>query len=218
MHCHGAVGNEAPQNGLLRRTRRIGTARVTKSAPHEVDTRAFVASSELCATCHEVHGPGQFHEMPFSEWRASGTTRTCADCHLDGHRFGVSALLVGAVELALVEGAGGRRAVELRSLVEGHSFPSGARFVHDAWLEVRVGDAAVQRFELADVLDADNPLEATRTTVNALGPREVRRFVIDGAGRVDARVFYRRYRASLLRWLELTDLEVPVIEVARLVE
>ncbi len=87
--CHRAVGNEDTQNGLL-----IDGASDTMGGPyadadpgaaHRAAARPFVSASELCGTCHEVSGPGAFHETPFSEWSASpakATGTTCAGCHM----------------------------------------------------------------------------------------------------------------------------------------
>jgi hypothetical protein len=107
--------------------------------------------------------------------------------------------------------------VSARSLVQGHAFPSGARFAHEAWVEV-TADGVTQRFDLSDELDAVSPLEVTRVTVRALQPGEVRRWTVPATGGVEAHARYRRYRPSLLASLGLSGVDSPVLDVAQVRE
>lgn len=222
LTCHGAVGNEQTMNGLLRSAGdhpRIGASQGAPSAPHEVEARPFLASSELCGTCHEVQGPAAFQETPYREWSMAGEVRTCGTCHLADHRFGLRALLTGAVKLGVTRVDAQTVQVQATSLVSGHNFPSGARFAHEAWVEVRGGDGSVLRLELSELLSGPNPFEAVRLANHSLAPTEVRAWVVPATAEpVVARVLYRRYRRELLEWLELDSQLGETVEVARAVE
>jgi hypothetical protein len=215
LDCHGAVGNESTMNGLLRRGEVVGATTVSSRAPHQVEARPFLASSQLCGTCHEVHGPGAFQETPLTEWSDAGAVKTCAECHLGQHRFEV--VLAGAVELSVRRIDAQHVEVSACSLVQGHAFPSGARFAHEAWVEI-AADGVTQRFDLSDELDAVNPLEVKQVTVRALQPGELRRWLVPATGSVEAHARYRRYRPELLASLGLSEVDSPVIEVAQVRE
>lgn len=86
--CHSAVGNSATLNAQLRwdPSAPLSSAR-SDSAPtsaHRTRQHGFLSSSELCGSCHEVRGPGAFHETPFSEWQRSPAAQSgiqCVHCH-----------------------------------------------------------------------------------------------------------------------------------------
>lgn len=154
-----------------------------------------------------------FQETPYSEWVDAGSLKTCADCHLDEHRFSVQ--LEGAVSISMQRLDPARLIVGVRSEVAGHDFPSGARFAHEAWLEVTSADGGLHAFELSDDLEPVNPLEATDVTLHALKPGEVRTFEVASAPGATARVLYGKHRRALLHWLTLEPAEPKVVSEAR---
>jgi hypothetical protein len=88
LTCHAAYGNQALRNGELLLDPsgpvQVGSAEGL-SAPHAVQASGFLQSSDLCATCHDVEGPGAFHEQPFESWQRSPAAQrglTCQACHL----------------------------------------------------------------------------------------------------------------------------------------
>jgi Zn-finger protein len=196
--CHAAVGNETTSNGLLRfgDPSVVGTTRAVV-APHQLEVRPFLSSSDLCGTCHEVHGPAFFVETPFTEWSAGAKVKTCAQCHLEasshalsGIHDGASALLDGAVSLALVP-VGAEVELRLTSNVQGHAFPSGSTFARR--LEVTVPGALVVNFD-------ERPLEAAETRTWRFTPQ---------ARCVRATVTFWRYRPELLASLNVVVENAP---------
>lgn len=88
LTCHTAIGNQADQNGQLLWNAsgpvEVGDA-TGLNAPHAVQATGFLTSSDLCATCHDVNGPGAFHERPFESWQQSPAAKVgqqCQACHL----------------------------------------------------------------------------------------------------------------------------------------
>jgi len=88
LTCHTAVGNRETQNGQLLLDPdgavQVGSA-VGLRAPHRVAAGGFLRASELCATCHDVQGPGAFHEAPFESWQRSPAGQggvSCQACHM----------------------------------------------------------------------------------------------------------------------------------------
>ena len=86
--CHAAVGNRGTKNGemiwALDGPVRGPYDNVDERAPHTVTKGDFLASADLCGTCHDVDGPGGFKESPFEHWLSSPAARddvTCASCH-----------------------------------------------------------------------------------------------------------------------------------------
>jgi len=89
VSCHAATGNLADRDGLL-------TVDVTApvSGPfsaalptpaHGSQAYGFLESADLCGTCHEVTGPGLFHETTLDEYSASSAATAgavCATCHM----------------------------------------------------------------------------------------------------------------------------------------
>lgn len=79
---------------------RILTATVPTASGQDAHTMRYeplLAESSFCAGCHQFDNPVndrlpvRYTSAPlqdtYEEWRASGVTQTCQDCHLDGHRF-----------------------------------------------------------------------------------------------------------------------------------
>ncbi len=195
--CHAAVGNEVTANGLLRvgAPELVGTSRAV-TAPHQTEVRPFLSSSELCGTCHEVHGPAFFVETPFTEWSAGARAKTCAQCHFEARTHSLSgvhdpvpAVLTDAVSVALVPD-GSELVLRLTSNVSGHAFPSGSTFARR--VEVLVGSTVVN-------LD-DRPLQAGET----------RAWRVAASSCVRATVRFWRYRPELLSSLGVALDNQPV--------
>lgn len=86
--CHSAVGNSATLNAQLRwdPSAPLSSARAdsASNSAHRTRQHGFLSSSELCGSCHEVRGPGAFHETPFTEWQRSPAAQSgiqCVHCH-----------------------------------------------------------------------------------------------------------------------------------------
>jgi hypothetical protein len=68
-----------------------------KDEYHEVIQFDYLSSSEFCENCHQFNFPrfqkDKIHystepmQNTFTEWKNSGITRTCQDCHYDGHKL-----------------------------------------------------------------------------------------------------------------------------------
>ena len=64
---------------------------------HEVIKFDYLSTSEFCENCHQFNFPRfekkQIHystepmQNTFTEWKNSSSTRTCQDCHYDGHKL-----------------------------------------------------------------------------------------------------------------------------------
>lgn len=87
--CHAAIGNQAPENGLLLFDPwgpvRGPTGVVDPRAPHAVAVGGIANDSALCGTCHDVRGPAGFAETPFAHWAESEAAAEgvgCVDCHM----------------------------------------------------------------------------------------------------------------------------------------
>jgi hypothetical protein len=97
-------------------------------------SRRELASPELCGTCHQFDFPRQPHQPmqdTLAEWRRSGSSQTCQDCHMPSgaHTFPGAhdlAFLRRAVDIAVLPAAGG---VEIRlSSKAAHRVPTGDPF------------------------------------------------------------------------------------------
>lgn len=178
--CHSAVGNRGVGNGavVIDLGAPIGATRAANSAPaHGTEARDYLASNEMCGTCHVVHGPGLFEEDTLGELLAASTEKTCRDCHLRprggaaDHRFtgvdprwGASeeeraaatsesvALIAEALSLSVVPATGGFE-VRLTNTGAGHAVPSGVAFLRDFWVDVRITDAGGAVFEMPRVIE-----------------------------------------------------------------
>lgn len=102
VSCHAAVGNTAPRDGRLVWNAAAGLAAMHEGASpggaHGVRDGAFLRSSELCLSCHEVTGPALFVEPTGGEheaYRASGGEHACVDCHMPLEGGGRSHRIVG---------------------------------------------------------------------------------------------------------------------------
>jgi len=89
VSCHAAVGNEATADAHLVVDAGLPFAGPFRDAlpatPHGSRPGGFLASSELCGTCHEVTGPGLFVEPTHTEFLASrfaARGEGCAACHM----------------------------------------------------------------------------------------------------------------------------------------
>lgn len=132
--CHGAVGNRAERDGaLVVALDRGWSGRSGDGAPHGVVDRPLLRASALCATCHEVTGPGLLVETTGSEHRAWGGPDGCADCHLRGHAFDP---LRGEGLTLAVERDGDALVVSLGNTGAGHAVPSGPAVLRDTWVDL----------------------------------------------------------------------------------
>jgi hypothetical protein len=103
LSCHAAIGNRERQNGRL--VQELGAPiqvgdDTGLNAPHQVQSSGFLRSADLCATCHDVNGPGAFHEQPFESWESSAAAQqglTCQACHLSPNAGRSDARPVGSV-------------------------------------------------------------------------------------------------------------------------
>jgi hypothetical protein len=91
--CHAATGNLADRDGLL--TVDVGApvdgpfVDPQPTSAHGSTASGFLESPQLCGTCHEVTGPGLFHETTLDEYAAyapdgsaAATGGGCAGCHM----------------------------------------------------------------------------------------------------------------------------------------
>lgn len=169
LTCHASAGNLGRGDGALifEPDAPVKSSFASGRAAHAVQQTGFVASADLCGTCHDVEGPGPFVESPFLHWQGSPAAErneTCKDCHLSktpgapddepGHHHrpvgllsqaqAAQRLLEQALALELVSSAqvpGGRViTVELVSRAQGHHVPDGASFLRAIWVEARSGE------------------------------------------------------------------------------
>jgi hypothetical protein len=159
--CHRATGNRETANARLvvDRDGPLRAARPSGRAPHPSRAHAFVASAELCGTCHEVRGGGAFDEPVFTEWSASPAGRagvSCADCHMPARSDGVARhdhafvgpdhprageLLGHSTRVVIAAREGETVTVVVHNDNPAHSLPSGARFAREVWVTVEALDA-----------------------------------------------------------------------------
>jgi hypothetical protein len=116
----------------------------TGSAPHGLMRDAAFASSRACEGCHQFRFPGRmsadpadFMQTTVMEHEASGSSQSCADCHMPreangkrSHRF-VSSRDPEKLKQALsvsAERIRGAVKLALRPVNVGHSFPTGDLF------------------------------------------------------------------------------------------
>jgi hypothetical protein len=247
LTCHASAGNLGRGDGalLFDLDQPIRAAKRTGRSAHAVSETGFLASAELCATCHEVRGPGPFQESVFEHWQkapAGEGNVTCQDCHMSqvpgvpdeapvqhrpvglvgGSDEEIRGLLGSAVDLRIVDRAGGVLTAEIKSLSTGHHLPDGASFLRALWVEVRVhGVVRGERHWLSAGLYAGEqevvvPTEADRAESRALAPHEVRRLSWSVPDSASAQVCLRfqRYRPEMVSALGLdAALAGPIIEV-----
>ncbi|TNF26760.1 MAG: hypothetical protein EP329_20635 [Deltaproteobacteria bacterium] len=173
--CHQALGNRGARDALLIVDPSAPIAAPhppTGPTPHATRPGSFLASAELCATCHVLTGPEHFVESTWDEFLASPAAAaglTCQSCHLprsDGRadhglvsvtppwgrgepllterREAAAALVGAALDLTLAQTDDGV-VVRLANARGGHSVPTGATLVRELWVEVRGPHAAVAR-------------------------------------------------------------------------
>lgn len=89
VSCHAAVGNQSPRDGELRVDLTVPLAGPLEDAtPTEAHTSrpsGFLASPQLCGTCHELTGPNLVEEPTLTEHLASPQAAMgigCMDCHM----------------------------------------------------------------------------------------------------------------------------------------
>lgn len=159
--CHRATGNRETANARLI-VDRDGPLRApypSGRAPHTTRAHAFVASAELCGTCHEVRGGGAFEEPVFTEWSASPARRagtTCAACHMPARADGIarhdhaflgpdhpraSELPSRSTRVVVAAREADTVTVEVHNDNPAHTLPSGARFAREVWVTVEALDA-----------------------------------------------------------------------------
>lgn len=139
--CHLAIGNRGTGNGALvvDPDGPIATSREV-AAPHATRSTGFLVSSELCGTCHEVHGPGLLDEPTLTEFAQTAPPAgvTCLTCHVKDHRMrGLSAeSLAEALSLTWDE-----HTVTLQNVGARHRVPTGMAALRDVWVDVQLGEA-----------------------------------------------------------------------------
>jgi hypothetical protein len=132
--CH------ASERGVL-------ASRESPKSPHAIEVDLRLHSGELCAACHQfgfavrdAHGhlarlsAVSPQQDTWSEWKRSGETRTCVDCHMKDHAFGGVRrfdALKAAITVREVDGA-----LELSTRDMGHPFPTGDIM---RWLTLELG-------------------------------------------------------------------------------
>ncbi|MCA9493529.1 MAG: hypothetical protein KC621_26540 [Myxococcales bacterium] len=211
LACHGAVGNLQEGDGALIVDERgpIG-ARGPTDAPHGVEGRRFLLSSSLCATCHEVTGPGLLDERTGSEHAESGGDEGCADCHMPDGDHDLRPRWEGALALTLTREAG-EAVVEVSNVGAGHAIPTGAAFLRDLRVDLVVDGVAERVLTLVPVpvlegVQVALPTDADGFEGEALQAGEsrvVRVELPDDAEQVEAVAVFRRFRPDLLEALEL---------------
>ena len=179
--CHLATGNRGTQNGALvvDLDGPVATAHDVK-APHPTRQGGFLRASELCGTCHEVHGPGALDEPTFTEFQATNPPAevTCAGCHLVDHRMvGLSeATLAQALELRWTS-----REVTVRNVGARHRVPTGMTALRQVWVEVTVDGGVVRVLDLgAEVRPGPSFVDADAITPRGLQFGEARSWTSDG--------------------------------------
>lgn len=168
-HCHAAIGNAGERDGrlLVDLDKALAGPGRGGPAPHAVRGGGFLASSALCATCHEVTGPALFVEGTGAEHGAYAAAggEDCKACHapvVDGRaRHGFVALSPGwgleataraaraaEAEALLARGLslgasldGSTLSISVSNVGAGHAVPTGVAFFRRVWVRVRVVDA-----------------------------------------------------------------------------
>ncbi len=226
--CHSAVGNRTEADGALVVDLGAPISGRATGAPHALADRPFGRSSALCATCHEVTGPGLLEERTGTEHREAGSARTCADCHLDGHTFAVEPLFAEAVAVRLAVVRDGVVRVEVENVDAGHAVPTGAAFVRDLYVDLSVGGEVVapRVLEVGPrparagrpvplLTDADGVLgEALQ--VGEVAAVEVALPVGVSASGLEATLWFGRYRRDLLEVLDVAGPPPTAVGHARL--
>jgi len=164
--CHAAAGAHGEGNGALIADP-TGPVRgpfgARDDGPHASERSDFLTDSQLCASCHQVRGPGAFHESPHDHWQRSAAAdrgERCQDCHqsptpgqatprpraplaADGPPRPVSDH--GFVGLQVDPGVLLAAGLQLRATDDGvrltnragHRLPDGAAFTRELWLQGR---------------------------------------------------------------------------------
>src|SRR5690606_18628603 len=132
---------------------RMVSARRAPGSPHDTLADPSFGSPAFCASCHEFNFPVlgehgrlvRYTDEPMqatvAEWRASGATETCIDCHADGaagHQFRGSHDPHRVAAALVIETCRDGDAIEVALANEGaaHNVPSGGvhrRMVLRAW-------------------------------------------------------------------------------------
>lgn len=221
LDCHAAAGNFAVKNGEMILDPfgpvRGPTGAVDPRAPHETRASPYLASADLCGTCHQVEGPGVFQESPYTHWSASGAP-PCQSCHFPSRppapiadlpglepRVGRSHRAAGPDDHGEVAAVLYRRAARLRFVPggleidntdAGHHFPDGASFLRQLDLVVTSDGEETLRVNLAaQLVGWDRPARSRSVPAG-----EVARYAAEG----DRACFERRrYRPELLASLGL---------------
>jgi len=229
--CHAAIGDQGPHDGLVVLDLAgpvRGPTGVAHGAPHDTVQGHYLATSQLCGTCHDVNGPGGFVEAPFAHWQAGPADAGCADCHMGpvpgepgapeagaDHAFAgpddapevATALLARAVSIdAATDGADLVVTVTNRS--PGHRLPDGASFLRELRVRVdrdgdEVGSAWLSTRLTRDGVEVASPILADAqvdASIEPLGQLTLRFVGLAGAR---ACVVFRRYRPDLLAHLGL---------------
>lgn len=216
LACHGAVGNRGEADGALIVDERgpLGARGAVEGAPHGVTDRAFLLSSSLCATCHEVTGPALLDERTGSEHAASGRPESCADCHLPDGDHDLRPRWEGALRLELHR-SGGELEVAVTNVGAAHAVPTGAAFLRELRVELAYDgeDGTEVVLELAPrPTDHGDPVplptDGDAIEGGGLGPGETRSAWVEVPEDVDvarARVVFRRFRPEVLHALDLPD-------------
>ncbi|MFK7985259.1 MAG: multiheme c-type cytochrome [Sandaracinaceae bacterium] len=89
VSCHAAVGNQSPRDGQLRVDLTVPLAGPlddpAETPAHTSRPSGFLASPQLCGTCHELTGPNLVEEPTLTEHLASPQAAMgmgCMDCHM----------------------------------------------------------------------------------------------------------------------------------------
>jgi len=193
--CHGAVGNAGEGAGqvVLDWSGPVRGPTGRPGGPHDTARSAFLTSSELCGTCHEVAGPPGFVETTFSEWQDSPAANagiTCMDCHFDNHRLvGLQAEGGALVADTLVLSAD-RDRVTLANTNPAHAVPAGAAWARRLVVSFDTGDEVVLSPKLTRHGETvDSPLRATRVEQRGLDALEQRSWDWPTGARVAELVF-----------------------------
>ncbi|MEQ1566640.1 MAG: NapC/NirT family cytochrome c, partial [Myxococcota bacterium] len=169
--CHAATGNRTESDGALVVDLGAPLAGTHGGpAPHATSDRPFLRSSSLCATCHEVAGPGLLDERTGTEHAESGVSESCADCHFpkgshatigfepgpevdpEARALHTRSLLAEALALS-VERDGDTWRIEVENVGAGHDVPTGAAVFRELRLDLVV--------------------DGVHTPLDTLGPRAV---------------------------------------------
>ncbi|MEQ1500977.1 MAG: multiheme c-type cytochrome [Myxococcota bacterium] len=221
--CHLAVGNRTEADGALvvDESAPIGVPGPV-SAPHATSVRPFLKSPALCATCHEVTGPQLLVERTGTEYAESGSTQTCADCHLPDGDHAIPgfegedpdvALLARVLDLRIV----GDR-VEVENVGAAHRVPTGAAFLRDLVVTATV-DGETRELRLSPIPVEDGVPVALPTMADAiegegLAPGEIRTLPLGDGVAVDAALVFRPFREDAAEALGLDAPEEVIVATA----